>query len=147
VNQWTRLLGIDFGTVRVGLAISDPDRIIASALRVYARRSEATDAIFFQEVVKEERIGKIIVGLPIRGRGEEGEKAKQAREYGAWLKEVTQLPLAFYDERFTTMEAEDSMWKAGMTHKKRQQRRDMLAAQIMLQGYIDAGCPEEEFFN
>jgi putative Holliday junction resolvase len=85
-----------------------------------------------------------VVGLPVHTDGREGTKAAEARAFGAWLGEVTGLPVVFWDERFTTVEAESALWQAGLTHKKRKERRDRVAAQLMLQAYLDAGCPGEQ---
>ena len=139
----TRLLGVDFGTVRVGLAVSDPDRRLASPLAVYERRGTDRDAEFFRGVIAEEEIGALVVGLPIHLDGREGEKAIEARAFGAWLAETTGLPVTFWDERFSTVQAEAALWQAGLTHKKRKARRDRVAAQILLQAYLEAGCPNE----
>ncbi|MBY0523319.1 MAG: Holliday junction resolvase RuvX [Gemmataceae bacterium] len=138
-----RLLGVDHGAVRVGLAISDPDRRIASPLTTYQRRSPTQDAVYFRALVIEEEIGEIVVGLPMHTNGREGQSALAARTYGAWLNEITSLPVVFHDERFTTVEAESALWNAGLTHKRRKDRRDRVAAQLLLQSYIEAGCPKE----
>jgi putative holliday junction resolvase len=138
-----RLLGVDFGTVRVGLAVSDRDRILASPLATYTRRDPVADAAYFKQVVATEEIVGLIVGLPMHTDGREGVKAREAREYGAWLGTVTGLPVSFADERFTTVHAEAALWNAGLTHKRRKDRRDRVAAQMLLQAYIDSGCPPE----
>lgn len=138
----TRLLGVDYGAARVGLAVSDPDHILASPLTTYERRGREEDATFFRRLVEEEAVGRIVVGLPVHLSGREGQSAAQAREFGRWLGEVTGLPVVFWDERFTTVEAESALWEAGLTHKRRRQRRDRVAAQILLQAYIEAGCPD-----
>jgi putative holliday junction resolvase len=140
----TRLLGVDFGTVRVGLAISDRDRKIASPLATYTRRSEQQDQQFFHRLVEVEEIGGLVVGLPVHCDGREGQKAGEARAYGQWLHEATNRPVVFWDERFTTVEAEGFLLKAGLTNKRRKERRDRVAAQIMLQGYLDAGGSFEQ---
>jgi putative Holliday junction resolvase len=139
----TRLLGVDYGTVRVGLAISDADRRIASPLATYTRRSEERDEQFFKRLVTEEDIAAIVVGLPIHCDGREGQKAAEARAYGKWLNEATGMPILYFDERFTTVEAEAFLLEAGLTSKRRKHRRDRVAAQIMLQGYLDAECPSK----
>jgi putative Holliday junction resolvase len=139
----TRLLGVDYGTVRVGLAVSDPDRKIAFPLSVYTRRG-VTDPDYFRELVGREEVGRIVVGLPVHTDGREGRKAAEARAFGKWLGEATGLPVVFWDERFTTVEAESALWAAGLTHKRRKQRRDKVAAQLLLQGYLDADCPDEQ---
>ena len=136
-----RLLGIDFGTVRVGLAACDPDRIVASPMITYTRRTVEKDAEYFLRVVKNESIVGLVIGLPISLNNTEGPKAIEAREFGAWLVSVTSLPFVYWDERFTTAAAEDIMRDAGLTPQKRKAKRDRVAAQILLQTYLDAGCP------
>lgn len=138
-----RLLGVDFGTVRVGLAISDAERRIASPLATYTRQGRQQDERFFERLVAAEEVGSLVVGLPVHLDGREGQKAKEARAFGKWLAETTKLPIVFWDERFTTAEAESHLWEAGLTHKRRKERRDRVAAQILLQAYLDAGCPPE----
>lgn len=139
-----RLLGVDYGTVRIGLAVSDPDRIIASPLATYTRRDPEADANYFRELVQAESIVGLVVGLPVHLSGREGQKAIEARAFGKWLAEIAKLPLVFYDERFTTVQAESALWDAGLTHKRRKDRRDRVAAQMLLQAYLNAGCPAEE---
>ena len=140
----TKLLGVDYGTVRVGLAVTDPERRFAFPLTTYQRRTPAEDTAYFRDLVEREEIRGIVVGLPIHTDGREGQKAVEARAYGAWLAETTGLPVAFFDERFTTSQAESALWSAGLTHARRKERRDRVAAQIMLQAYLDAGCPVDE---
>src|SRR5262249_23456143 len=119
VSVPTRLLGVDYGSVRIGLAVSDPDRKLAFPLTTYTRRNRELDARYFREVVHEEAIGEIIVGLPVHLSGREGQKAGEARAFGRWLGEVTGLPIIFWDERFTTVEAQEHLWSAGLTQKRR----------------------------
>jgi len=144
VTARTRLLGVDFGNVRVGLALSDPERRIASPLATYTRRDREQDGRYFRKVVADEEVGGLVVGLPVHTDGTEGKKAAEARRFGRWLGEVTGLPVVFWDERFTTVEAEEHLWTAGLTHKRRKARRDQVAAQILLQAFLEAGCPAEQ---
>ena len=139
----TRLLGLDYGSVRIGLAVSDTERRLASPLAVYERQGHERDAEYFRAMMDAEEIGAIVVGLPLHLDGREGPKAAEARAFGAWLTETTGLSVTFWDERFSTIEAESALWQAGLTHKKRKARRDLVAAQILLQAYLDAGCPDE----
>ena len=138
-----RILGIDPGSVRIGLAISDPDRRIASPLATYERRDAKQDAAYFKKVVAEEEIAAIVIGLPTREDGYEGEQAKIVRAFGAWLAETTGVPCQFYDERYTTAAAESALLEAGLTKKQRQARRDRVAAQMLLQAYLDAAAVGE----
>jgi putative Holliday junction resolvase len=125
------------------LAVCDRDRIIASPLAIRARQGAAADAAYFQQVVEREEIGGLVIGLPLHTDGREGTKAHEARALGAWLAEITGLPVTFADERFTTAFAEAALWDAGLSHKKRKARRDAVAAQMLLQAYLDAGCPSD----
>jgi putative holliday junction resolvase len=143
VTGRTRLLGIDPGKVRLGLAVSDQDRRIASPLATYTRRDLEQDGRYLKGVIEAEEIGQLVIGLPVHLSGREGEQADLARAFGQWLSQLTALPCVFWDERFTSWEAESSLLAAKLSKKKRQQRRDRVAAQVLLQAYIDAGCPAE----
>jgi putative Holliday junction resolvase len=135
------VLGIDYGTVRVGLAVSDPDRKFAFPLATYNRQNRALDEKYFCAVAAEQEIAEIVVGLPIHLSGQEGQKAAEARNFGQWLASALRCPVVYWDERFTTVEAENHLLAAGLTNKRRKARRDRVAAQILLQSYLDAGCP------
>ncbi len=139
-----RILGLDFGLRRVGGAISDPGRVIASPLEVYERKNDALDARHYRELVLEQEIERIVVGLPVHTSGREGQLAGLARHWGAWLASATGLPVTFTDERYTSVEADNLMIQSGLKRQKRKDLRDKLAAQILLQAYLDTGCPEVE---
>jgi putative holliday junction resolvase len=139
-----RVLGLDFGIRRVGAAVSDPGRTIASPLEVYERRDSNQDARHYGLLAREHDIDRIVIGLPVHTSGREGELATLARAWGAWLISVTGLPVVYVDERYTSVEAENLMIQSGLKRQKRKGLRDKLAAQILLQGYLDAGCPEVE---
>lgn len=132
-----KLLGIDYGTVRVGLAVSTPDQKIASPLEILTRRNEQLDAKYYRELMTEYRISGLVIGLPIHVNGTEGQKAREAREYGSWLQQLTGLPVMFWDERYTSVAAEDHLIGVDLTRKQRKKRLDMVAAQILLQAYLD----------
>ncbi|MFO0909634.1 MAG: Holliday junction resolvase RuvX [Isosphaeraceae bacterium] len=137
-----RILGIDFGTKRIGCAVSDSDRRLATPLEVYHLRDPAQDARHFVRLVEDNEVDRIVVGLPVHLGGGEGMVARRAREFGAWLAQVTKRVVVFYDERFTTSDAEESLIEAGFKRSKRKDLRDMLAARILLQNYLDDGSPE-----
>lgn len=136
------ILGIDFGTKRVGAAVSDSRRLIATTLEVYERRDPAQDARHYQALVREHDVSRIVVGLPVHLGGFEGTSAALARTWGNWLAGVTGLPVVYYDERYTTVEAEESLIAAGLKRSQRKGLRDMLAARLLLQNYLEDGCPE-----
>ncbi|MEZ5943759.1 MAG: Holliday junction resolvase RuvX [Planctomycetaceae bacterium] len=132
-----RLIGIDYGTKRVGIAVSTGDRTISSPVEVYQRRNALLDAKYFRELKQEYRPVGLVVGLPIHIGGEEGATARHAREYGAWLSETMKVPVTFWDERYTSVVADEYMLAVDMSRKKRKARVDMLAAHVMLQSYLD----------
>jgi putative Holliday junction resolvase len=136
-----RLAGIDFGTVRIGVAITDQQRRIASPLANYTRRGELADAEFFRRLVVQEQITGFVVGLPVHLDGRESQKSSEARQFGLWLAQSTGVDVVFFDERFSTAEAEQVLIGAELTKKQRKARLDKLAAQILLMAYLEAGCP------
>jgi putative holliday junction resolvase len=144
VSVRTRLLAIDPGRARLGLAISDRDRRFASPLKNYTRRDLEQDLRFLTTVIEENEVGQLIIGLPVHLSGREGDQAKAARAFGDILAQRTGLPCIYWDERFTTRSAESVLWTAGLTHKQRKARRDQVAAQMLLQDYLEAGCPAEQ---
>ena len=139
-----RLAGIDHGTKRIGIAICDPDRTISSPLETYERRNQSLDVAYFRRLAAEERIVGFVVGSPVHLSGEESKQSVIAEQFGHWLRKATKLPVRFADERFTSAQADVWMSQAGLTNKQRQGRRDMLAAQAILNGYLESsGCEEE----
>jgi putative Holliday junction resolvase len=140
----SRILGLDFGTRRVGAAVSDPRRLIATPLEVYRRLNPARDADHYRALVEREAIARIVIGLPLHTGGGESELAGLARKWGHWLATVIDLPVLFFDERYTSVDAEETLRSAGLKLRDRKLKRDMLAAQILLQNYLDAGCPLTE---
>lgn len=133
-----KIAAVDFGTVRIGVAATDYDRTIASPYENITRKSEKLDAQWFQNFAKEERIVRFVVGLPLYPSGDESPKSAQAREFGAWLETITGVEVVFYDERYSSQFADQLMREAGFTQKKKQARRDMLAAYVLLSAYLDS---------
>src|SRR5262245_26246750 len=104
-----RIAAIDFGTVRLGIAITDPDQRLASPLANYTRRAEKIDADYFRRLAAEEGIVRFVVGLPVHLDGRESAKSIEARRFGQWLQDVTAVAVVFFDERFTTSEAQQAL--------------------------------------
>jgi putative holliday junction resolvase len=130
----TRSLGIDYGTKRVGLALSDPLGMTASPHSVVPRESAVP---VVANLVKELEIGTIVVGLPTGLSGGEGVSAQEARKLAVELEEVTDAVVVLVDERFTSRLAEESLLKSGMRRRKRRETVDKVAAAIILQDYLD----------
>ena len=139
-----RLAGVDFGTVRIGIAISDARQTLASPLDNYTRGSKDQDACYFRQLVKDEAIVGLVVGLPVHMSGDESQKSQEAREFGLWLAAVTNLPVDFYDERLSSAIADDFLAAGQLTKKQRQKRRDMLAAQVILSNYIESNLRSKD---
>jgi putative Holliday junction resolvase len=139
-----RLAAIDYGTVRLGVAITDPDQRLASPLENYTRRSKDADAGWLVQLAKNERIAGLVVGLPVHLSGDESQKSREARQFAEWVREVTGLPVALFDERFTSSQAESLLLEAEMTKKRRKERLDKLAAQILLAAYLESSRGGEQ---
>jgi putative Holliday junction resolvase len=133
-----RLLAIDYGHVRLGLAISDAERRWAGPYANYTRVSAQRDADYLRQVIKDEHVVGLVVGLPVHLDGRESQKSSEARQFAAWLQQITEIPVVLFDERFTTHEAEQHLLSAGLTKRQRRARLDMLAAHALLQAFLEA---------
>jgi len=142
VPRQGRLAGVDYGTKRIGIAICDPDQRLASPFENYTRRTPQLDSARFQLLAKEERLVGFVVGLPLHTTGNESQKSTEARQFADWLRELTGLPVQLFDERFTSSQAEQYLLAAEMTKKRRKERLDMLAAQILLASFIESPTRE-----
>lgn len=133
-----RLAGVDYGTVRIGIAISDAGQTIASPLENYNRRNQRLDDAFFIDLVQQESVVGFVVGLPVHSSGDESKKSKEARRFGERLSQVTGVPVVWFDERYTSAHASQLLQSAGFTRKKRKSRLDKIAAQILLAAYLES---------
>jgi putative Holliday junction resolvase len=132
-----RLLGIDGGTKRLGLAISDVTRMIASPLGTIERRKFSLDAVQLLALIAEHAIGGIVLGLPANLDGSEGPRAQATRAFARNLNAITPVPVLLWDERLTTAEAERMLISADASRKRRIEVIDKVAATLILQGAID----------
>ncbi len=132
-----RLLGIDFGSVRIGLAICDSDQTIAGPLTTYVRRSSALDAKYFDDLIRGEKIVGLVIGLPLHLSGRESQKSKEIEKFAEWLGDVSGCPFVFYDERFSTATA-DELIGGELTRKQRKARIDKIAAQVILADFLQS---------
>jgi len=130
----TRYLGVDYGTKRVGLAISDGLGLTARPLEVVPRDIVVERV---RELHEEYKIKMVIVGLPTGLSGEEGVSAVGARALGKELLAATGIPVDYLDERFTSKLAEDVLLQSGMKRRQRRETVDKVAAAIILQDYLD----------
>lgn len=132
-----RILGVDFGDVRTGLAVSDPARFLASGLQTVTPGSMTKTAICVAETAKEQGAVAIVVGLPVNMNGTEGPRAEHIRLFVDMLEEKTELPILLLDERMTTMAASRFLNETNTRGAKRKQVIDTLSAQIILQNALD----------
>ena len=132
-----KLLGLDVGTVRIGVATSDILEMLASPYDVYKRRTLYLDARYIVELAESLGAGKIVFGLPLKLDGTEGTSAEMARELAEKVKSQTSLPIVFQDERLSTVSAERILIETGNSRSKRKEKIDAVAASIILQNYID----------
>lgn len=139
-----RLLGLDIGDKTIGLAISDPMFMIASPVKTVMRTKKFAPAIAeMREIVKNEEVGGLLVGLPVSMDGTEGPRCQKTRDLTSEISMQLNLPVAFWDERLSTSAIERFLvTEADMTRKRRKNVVDKMAAGYILQGALDsiAGC-------
>lgn len=133
-----RILGIDYGDARIGLALSDESETLAGPIGTYKSQSMRKDIDYIAALAKEKQAGLIVLGLPINMDGSEGERANKTKSFGNVLSKVSGLPVVYRDERLTTVSAERTLIECNMRRDKRKQVIDTLSAQIILQSYLDA---------
>lgn len=133
-----RALGIDLGSKRIGVAVSDLSGTIASALTTLRRsRSRRHDHDQIAQLVRDEEADVVVVGLPLSLDGTEGAAARAAASEAGRMATVVGVPVEMYDERFTTVTAERGLLEAGLDAKQRREVVDKVAAAVMLQGWLD----------
>ena len=137
ITEKGRILGVDYGDVRTGLAVSDPTGFLASGIGYVSPGGIEKTADKVAEVAAEQRAVAIVVGLPRNMDGSEGFRAERCREFAALLREKTGLPVAMIDERMTTMSASRYLNETNTRGQKRKGVIDTLSAQIILQNALD----------
>ena len=133
-----RVLGIDLGSVRIGVALSDPLGMVASPYTVIPAEGRRRDTTRIAELVGSTEAEHVVVGMPTTLRGEKGPAAEQAERFARELADLIEVPVSTWDERMTTVVAERSLLEAGQRREKRRDLRDKVAAAVMLQSYLDA---------
>ncbi len=132
-----RILAVDFGRVRLGLAVSDALGMASHPLPALQRTTPQADAAALRALIAERDVRRLVVGLPLHMDGTEGPMARKARDFGAWLQEQTGLPVAFEDERLSTDEAEEFLRSAGLRPSDRKRLRDSVAAAVILRAVLE----------
>ena len=133
-----RMLGVDYGDARIGLSVSDELETLASPLVTLKSESMRKNIDAVAEAAAEEKVLRIVIGLPLNMDGSEGARASKTRSFGRVLEKVSGLPVEYFDERLTSVEAEEIMESVGVKKNKRKNLVDRIAAQLILQSYLDA---------
>ena len=133
-----RLMGVDYGDVRIGIALSDPLLITAQTFEVIDRRKTRRPAERIAQIVIEQSVDMIVVGLPVNMNGTMGERVTRTQEFAKELEELTGLQVKWMDERLTTVRAEQILIEGDVRRKKRKSVVDKVAAALILQTYLDA---------
>ena len=131
-----RLMGIDYGTVRIGIALSDPMRIISKPYDVIPNNVMTISNII--DIIRKMTVKKIILGLPLHPDGGESEKTKEVRNFAELLKQHIEIPLCFWDERYTTQDARNELIKLGYKTKENKKLIDKMSASIILKNYMES---------
>lgn len=132
-----RLIGIDAGTKTLGLALSDVNRTVASALETIRRTKFSVDVTRLFDLATTHKIGGFVLGLPANLDGSEGPRAQSTRAFARNLNTLSDLPVLLWDERWSTVAAERMLIEADQSRKRRAEVIDKLAATIILQGALD----------
>ena len=132
-----KIMGIDFGLARIGIALSDDTKFLASPFETYKRKGEEADVQHLIEIIKTKNVDEIVCGLPMNMAGEEQEIAKITREFMNKLNEQTNIKIEFVDERLSSLMAEEMLKETERDWKKRKEKLDAVAASIILQDFLD----------
>ncbi len=136
-----RMLGLDFGSKTVGVAISDPFLLTAQPMETIKRERETKlrrTLARIDEIIRTEQIGRVVVGYPRHLSGEEGTRCQKAREFAERIERRTDVPVVLWDERLSTVEAEGVLKEAGIRGADMKQSVDKIAAALILQNYLDS---------
>ena len=136
-----RVLGLDYGSKTVGVAVSDPLGLTAQRVETIWRKQEnklRRTLARIEELVKEYQAERIVIGLPRNMNNTMGERAEKSLEFGDLVEKRTGLPVIMWDERLTTREAERALMEAGVRRENRKEYLDSVAAVLILQGYLDS---------
>lgn len=133
-----RILALDHGTKRIGVALSDELGWTAQPLETYERRTLERDIAHIRDLVQTHEVGQVLLGLPLRLNGEEGPAVQAVHQFLERLADALPVPVVTWDERMTTKAAEELLIAADMSRKKRKGVIDRVAAAIMLQSYLEA---------
>ena len=131
-------MGIDFGMARIGIALSDDTKFLASPFETYRRKNDKEDLQHIINIIKEKKVDEIVCGLPYNMQGEEQDIAQKTREFINNLLNIYSIKVEFVDERLSSLMAEEMLKETERDWKKRKEKLDAVAASIILQDYLDS---------
>ena len=137
-NSYYRVMALDYGDVRIGIALSDVTRFLASGLENYTRVNLEKDCEHIAELIKNNNVKVVVLGLPLNMDGTAGVRVDKTKQFAEELQKYTDAKIEFLDERLTSVSAEKILISADVSRKKRKQVLDKLSATIILQDYLDA---------
>ena len=138
--QYKRIMCLDYGDVRIGIAFSDLLQTIASPYDTYTRKSLQQDLDYLAKLCEEKEVEKIVIGIAINMDGTEGERVVLTKQFGEYLKNRVNLPIIYIDERLSSVEAEEVLQEAGVKAINRKGLIDKIAASLILQNYLNSKC-------
>lgn len=133
----SRILAIDHGTVRIGLAISDPLRIFAKPLKVIPNQGFRAVSTQILDLIKDQEVGLVLLGLPLAIDGSKTPKTLEVEKFGEKLMQLLEVELIFWDERYSSSEAEAELRKLGYSWQESRSLRDAMAAAMILKNYLE----------
>jgi putative Holliday junction resolvase len=133
-----RILGIDFGDVHVGLAVSDLLHITAQPLGQYQLKTKPEDKEYFKNLIAQYEIGKIVIGLPLRMDGTPGTRVTKTKKFADWLNGFLDIPVVFWDERLTTQQAFHILRDQNARPSKKKKLKDQISAMLILSSYLES---------
>ena len=142
-----RIMGLDLGEKRIGIAFSDPMGWTAQGHSILQRKGLKKDLSYLQALCQEFQVEKIVLGLPLNMNGTMGPKALETQEFARALQEVLKIPVDFWDERLSSKSAERVLLEADLSRKRRKELIDKIAAVHILQAYLDGGCSGKNYEN
>ena len=134
--QYGRIMRIDYGRVRIGIALTDLLKTIASPYEVYKSVSRKKDIEYFVKLIKEKEVDKVVLGFPLNMDGSQGERALKTRAFGDELEKASNVPVVYQDERLSSVEAENYLLDGDLRRDKRKNLIDKVSASIILEDYL-----------
>ena len=136
-KAYYKVMGLDFGDKRIGVALSEVSRFLATGLETYTRVSTEKDLQHLEKIITENKVKVVVFGLPLNMDGSRGIRVEKTEQFAEKLKAKCDVTIDYYDERLSSVSAEDILIQAGVRREKRKELIDKVAATLILQDYLD----------